>query len=517
VGTIRERRMAVDFDKFRLRRFVERLDAMGEVETSDEAIALGALATAVEASTKVALFRNVGPERFEIVSGISSSRRRLAAAFGVEEARLLPEYLRRLQQPQQVTEVTSREAPVHQRVITGEDIDLTRLPFYLQHEFDGAPYISAAIDYTIDPATGKPNVGCRRLMLKSRNELRSNLTQPSDLRRIYMASIERKERLPVTFVIGSHPCDFLAATSKAPLDEFQLIATIRGETLPMVRGVTNNIPVPADAELSIEGYFDERGYSEIEGPYGELYGLYGPMHPDPIFHVTAVTMRKDALHQTLLHGGRHLSRNDAAQLSALNFEALAWRSLKAATIDVRDVHLPPAATGLHHLRVAIHQKAAGESHAAIAALLKLPLIKHVFVVDDDIDIRSEEQMEWAFATRFRIDRDVVSQPDHFALSMDPTGENGKMVKAGFDLTRAFGAPDIIENRESLTPHLKLQPRFQTVHQALETRPMYFIELMEAIGTNDGREIAMELDQLYQQGIIGRGQNGEWRLEGSAAR
>jgi UbiD family decarboxylase len=504
--------MAIDFDRFRLRRFVERLEALGELETHDEPVALGELATLVEASTKTMLFRNVGAERFEMAAGISSSRSRLAAAFGVAQAHLLPDYLRRLQQPQKVTEIASRDAPIHEIVLTGDQIDLTKLPFYLQHEFDGAPYISAAIDYTIDPATGKSNVGCRRLMLKGRRELRSNLTQPSDLQRIYRAAIARKERLPVSFVIGSHPCDFLAATSKAPLDEFELIATIRGETMAMVRGVSNNIPVPADAEMSIEGYFDERGYSDIEGPYGELYGLYGPMHPDPIFHVTAITMRRDALHQTLLHGGRHLSRNDAAQLSSLNFEALAWLTLKGAGIDVKAVHAPPAATGLHHLRAAIKPRAAGESRAAITALLNLPLLKHVFIVDDDIDIHSEEAMEWAWATRFRIDRDVVSEPGHFALSMDPTGERGQMVKAGFDLTRRFGAPDIIENRESLTPHLNLQPRFQTVRQALEARPMHFIELMQSIGTMDGRELAIELDQLHEQGVIGRGNGGEWRLE-----
>jgi UbiD family decarboxylase len=504
--------MAIDFDRFRLRRFVERLEALGELETHDEPVALGELATLVEASTKAMLFRNVGAERLEMAAGISSSRSRLAAAFGVAQAHLLPDYLRRLQQPQKVTEIASRDAPIHEIVLTGDQIDLTKLPFYLQHEFDGAPYISAAIDYTIDPATGKSNVGCRRLMLKGRRELRSNLTQPSDLQRIYRAAIARKERLPVSFVIGSHPCDFLAATSKAPLDEFELIATIRGETMAMVRGVSNNIPVPADAEMSIEGYFDERGYSDIEGPYGELYGLYGPMHPDPIFHVTAITMRRDALHQTLLHGGRHLSRNDAAQLSSLNFEALAWLTLKGAGIDVKAVHAPPAATGLHHLRAAIKPRAAGESRAAITALLNLPLLKHVFIVDDDIDIHSEEAMEWAWATRFRIDRDVVSEPGHFALSMDPTGERGQMVKAGFDLTRRFGAPDIIENRESLTPHLNLQPRFQTVRQALEARPMHFIELMQSIGTMDGRELAIELDQLHEQGVIGRGNGGEWRLE-----
>jgi 2,5-furandicarboxylate decarboxylase 1 len=508
--------MAFDTEKFRLRRFVEKLTVLGEVEDHAAPVALGALATLVENSTKLAHFQAVGPERFEMVAGVNAGPQRIAAAFGVAEKQVLPEYLRRLQQKQAVAEIPSAQAPVHEVILTGDKIDLTRLPFYLQHEFDGAPYISAALDFTVDPATNKPNVGCRRLMLKSRTTLRSNLTQPSDLRRIYLGCVERKEKLPVSFVIGVHPCDFLAATSKAPIDEFELIARIRGETLPMVRGVTNNVPVPADAELVIEGYFDEAGYSDNEGPYGELYGLYGPMHPDPIFHATAITMRKDVLHQTLLHGGLHLARNDAAQLSAVNFAVMVWRAVKEAGVDVADVYLPPAATGLHHARIAIRQKAAGEARAAIAAVMKLPLVKHVFITDDDVDLRSEDAMEWAFATRFRADRDIVTEGGHFAMSMDPTGENGKMVKAGFDLTRPVGAPDIIENRISQTPNLKLNPRYQNVQQALESGPKYFIELMEGIGTDDGRALTLELDRLQRDGILGRGSNGEWLLKPRSA-
>jgi 2,5-furandicarboxylate decarboxylase 1 len=504
--------MLFDTEKFRLRRFVEQLTELGEVEPHDAPVALGDLATLIEASPKATHFRAVGPERFEMVAGVNASPKRIAAAFGVDEKKLLPEYLRRLQQPQKVAEIPSAEAPVHQMVLTGDQLDLTRLPFYLQHEFDGAPYISAAMDFTIDPATAKPNVGCRRLMLKNRTTFRSNLTQPSDLRRIYLGCVERKEKLPVSFVIGAHPCDFLAATSKAPLDEFELIARIRGDTLPMVKGITNNVPVPADAELVIEGYFDEAGYCEIEGPYGELYGLYGPMHPDPIFRATAITMRRDVLHQTLLHGGRHLTRNDAAQLSAVNFAVIVWRAVKEAGIDIADVYLPPAATGLHHARIAIRQRATGQARAAIAAVMKLPLVKHVFVVDDDVDIRSQDDMEWAMATRFRADRDIIAESGHFAMSMDPTGENGKMAKAGFDMTRPFGAPDIIENRQSQTPHLKLHPRFQTVLQALESGPKYFLELMEGLGTNDGRALVLELDTLQRDGLLGRGDNGEWLLK-----
>ena len=97
------------------------------------------------------------------------------------------------------------------------------------------------------------------------------------------------------------------------------------------------------------------------------------------------------------------------------------------------------------------------------------------------------------------------------MSMDPTGDHGKMVKAGFDLTRDLGAPDIIENRHSRTPQLRLSPRFQTVLAALEDGPKHFIALMEALGTDDGRTLVAELDRLQRGGLVGRGENGEWIL------
>ncbi len=505
--------MSIDYEKFRLRSFVQRLQAMGEVEVHEEPVALARLAAIIEASPKAVLFKNAGPERFEIIAGVTGSRRRLAAAFGVDERSLLSEYQRRLRAPQKTVEVQSSEAPVHQEILTGDDIDLARLPFYLQHQLDGAPYISSAVDVCIDPATGKPNVGCRRLMLKGRKEVRSNLTQPSDLRRIYLASVERKERLPVSFVVGTHPLDFLGAALKIPMQELEILATLRGETLPLVRGVTNAIPVPADAEMVLEGYFDELGYSELEGPYGELYGYYGPMHTDPVFHVTAITRRRDLIHHSVLHGGRFIQRNEASQLSSLNTEANTWRTLKEAGIEVVDAYAPPAATGIHHVRVAIRQKAPGDARRAIELLFKLPLLRLIFMVDADIDVRNEEDMEWAMCTRFKIDRDVLSEGGHFALSMDPAiGADGKMTKAGFDLTAPFGSAEGIEGRISDAPALKFPDRPQGVRETLAAGPKFFVELMEAARTDDGRALTLELDELRAKGLVTRLKNGEWSLK-----
>src|SRR5262249_8432030 len=142
------------------------------------------------------LFKDAGPEHFEIVGAVGGSRRRYALAFGgTDERNLAQEYASRMTKPQPVVEIAPGDAPVQDVVATGSDIDLTALPFHVQHQFDGAPYISSAIDYCVDPATGKRNVGCRRLMLRSRTTMRSNLTQMSDLKRMFLAAVERGEHL----------------------------------------------------------------------------------------------------------------------------------------------------------------------------------------------------------------------------------------------------------------------------------------------------------------------------------
>src|SRR5262245_1137502 len=190
----------VDLDRFRLRRFVDRLLELGEVETHDEPVALSDISAIIEASPKATLFKNAGPEQFEIVGAVGGSRRRYAAAFGTSDERALAgEFARRMRQPKPAFEVSQGEAPVQQVVLTEDAIDLTRLPFHVQHQYDGAPYISSAIDYTVDPVTARRNVGCRRLMLRSRTTMRSTLTQTSALRAMFLESVARGEHLPVNF------------------------------------------------------------------------------------------------------------------------------------------------------------------------------------------------------------------------------------------------------------------------------------------------------------------------------
>ena len=504
----------VDLEKFRLRHFVAKLHEIGEVEVHDEPVALGDLSAVIEATPKAAHFKRVGAEQFEMIAAVSGSRKRLAAALGVGEREIAHEFMRRMANPQPVVEVPSQLAPVHQIIRRGDEIDLTRLPFHVQHEYDGGTYISSGIDFSADPLTGKANVGCRRLMLRSRDTMRSNLTDASDLKNIYLGCLKRGERLPVSFAIGSHPLDYLAATCKMPIDEFGLVATLRGEPVPMVRGVSNGVLAPADAEMIIEGYFDEHGYRELEGPYGEFYGFYGPVHIDPVFQVTAITQRRDVLHQTVLHSGRYLSRTDSANLGSLHAEVAIWRALRALRIEPVAVHAVPASNGRQHARVALKQTRAGEARAAINALFALVQVKHAFIVDDDIDVYSSEEMEWAMAARFRADRDLVQASGLPGFYADPNADGNRTVaKLGFDLTRPVGQPDTIENRRAFPRRIgDAPPRYQTARQALEGGPKYFAQIMDLLGSKDGREVALALDELREQGVLSRLDSGEWTLK-----
>jgi UbiD family decarboxylase len=504
----------IDMRKYRLRRFVDRLIDLGEVEIHDEPVPLTGLSAIIERTEKAVLFRKAGPEQTEIVAKTAGNRKRIAAAFEVNEDKLYDEYFKRLANPQPVVEVPSSDAPVQEIKITGKDVDLTKLPFHPQHAFDGSCYLSSAIDYVIDPDTGRRNVGCRRLSLRNRYETGTNVTAPSDLKRIYTACVARGEKLPITFTVGAHPLDFVAATMRVPGDELALVATLRGEPAPVVKSLTNDILVPADAEIVLEGYLDGRGYVEPEGPYGEYMGYYGSIHMDPVFHCTAITMRRDALHHTLLHGSAFvLDQTDSANISAMRTEAEAMKILKTVVREPVAVCLRSVSGGSNTLRVSIRQRVFGEARMAIAALFGgIMRLKHIYVFDDDIDIRDDRQVEWAMGTRFQADQDIMILQGMMGMTMDPSLQGRRTgAKAGFDCTKPFGREGEIPLTRSAAKVFKGPARFQSVEQALGTGPMFYADLVEATGSDDGREIACRLDELRQSGKLGRDRDGRYHL------
>lgn len=500
-------------DKFRLRHFVERLINAGDIEVVDQPVELADLTLHMDGNPKAVLFQKAGKERAEVIGNLCASRKRLAAAFGVDETDLLQEVLKRLASPQQTETVDRDAAPVQQIIWTGDDADFTRLPVPFQHGRDGGPYLSSTLDFTVNPETGLTNLGCRRMMLRGRREAGVDLNAPSDLRAIYEAAARRGETLPVSFVLGAHPIDHIAATMRVPVDETGLLASLRGETLKLVKCITNDILVPADGEIVIEGYLDERGHVEDEGPFGEFAGYYGIMKKNPVFHLTAITMRDDALFQTSTISGPQISHTDTAVLNTVKSETVVWRALQTAIREPVAVNATAAGAGMFNLRISMRPRVPGEARNAIAAAFGcLANVKNVFVVDDDIDIFDDQQMDWALATRFQPDRDLVVQGGMRTLPLDPSLYGARVgSKAGFDLTIRADRRSSIEFSVPAPPDIT-GDRFDTVLAALEHGPKSFSDLMAALGTRDGREVVVELEAIRDDGRLARLTEGEYALK-----
>ncbi len=509
-----KRKTEFDFDKFRLRNFVDRLIELDEVEIHDEQVALRDMSAMIEATDKAVLFRKAGPEQSEVIAKSNGGRKRIAAAFETEPGNVPEAYAARVSSPRKAIEISTDEAPVHQVKLTGDDVDLTRLPFHPQHAFDGSCYMSCGIDFVIDPATGTVNVGSRRLSLRNRTQTGTNITAPSDLKRIYQACVAMDEKLPISFAAGSHPLDFLAASTRQPGDQMDLMATYRGADMPMVKSLTNDIMVPADVEMVIEGYLDERGYVEPEGPFGEYMGYYGAIHMDPVFTCTAITMRRDVLHQTLMHGSAfHLHQTDGGNLNTTHTEAAVWKILKQTVREPVGVHMLPTAGGSNGLRISLRQRTPGEARAAIAALFGgIMRLKHIWVYDEDIDISDDRQVDWAMGTRFQADEDLEIYTGLMGMPMDPSLKGRRLgAKVGFDCTRELGRDGQITATRCAARTFDGPARFQTVEQALVAGPLYYPDLVEAIGSDDGREVACALDDLRQAGRLGRDRDGRYHL------
>jgi 3-polyprenyl-4-hydroxybenzoate decarboxylase len=194
-------------------------------------------------------------------------------------------------------------------------------------------------------------------------------------------------------------------------------------------------------------------------------------------------------------------------------EAEAMRILKTCVREPRATYLRAVSGGANTLRVSIKQYALGEARRAIAALFGgiLPL-KHVYVFDEDIDIHDDRQVEWALGTRFQADQDLVVLQGMLGMTMDPS-LNGRRTgaKSGFDCTKPFGREGQIPLMRCAAKAFKGHARYQNVEQALAASPLFYADIVEAVGSQDGREVACALDELRQAGRLSRDRDGRYYL------
>jgi len=426
-------------ERISLRQWLAGLQEMGRLKTVTRAVdprfELAAVAKKADGLFAVR-FDNVTGYRVPVVAGLVADRELLAVALGSSRAEMVRKFGRAVAAPRACTTVPDGEAPVKE-VVVRDGIDLRQLlPAPVHHARDGGPYITAAVLIAKHPATGVRNVSIHRLQILGANRL-GILILPRHLWHFFDLAERQGRPLEVAMAIGLHPLILLAsqATTAPGVDELEIASALVERPLELVRCETVDLHVPAGAEIVLEGRLLP-GVREVEGPFGEYPKYYGPAGPKPVIEVTAVCHRREPIFHTIVPASReHLL------LGAVPREAVLLQMVSQAVPGVSDVHLTPAGGCRYHAVVAIDKKHEGEAkNAVFAALASSSEVKHVVVVDRDVNIFDPEEVEWAVATRCQAGRDVFVVTGALGNRLDPSSTDGLGDKMGIDATVPLDAP-----------------------------------------------------------------------------
>src|SRR5215204_6599265 len=400
------------------------------------------------------------------------TERRMALGFGVERLDELGERVSdvlELQPPQGLMDKvrslqklksiadsrpkTVRSGPVHEVVLTGDDVDLGRLPVMRCWPGDPAPFITLPAVITRDPRTGQRNVGMYRMQVRDARSTFMHWQIHKDGRADYLFT---EGRMEVAVALGLDPVTAYSASAPLPkhIDELMFAGFLRGEAVELVKGVTVDLEVPANAELVLEGYV-ERGDVVDEGPFGDHTGYYTPVEPFPVFHVTALTMRRDAIYPSIVVGKP--PQEDAWLGKAT--ERIFLPAVKMTVPEIVDYDLPVA--GAFHNICIVSIRKAFPGHArkvmhAIWGLGMLSLTKGVIVVDAHVDVHDYAQVAFYVGANVDPQRDVVISEgplDH--LDHAPTRQfvGGKI---GIDAT----AKGPLEGAREWPPEIDMTPEIR---------------------------------------------------------
>jgi 2,5-furandicarboxylate decarboxylase 1 len=428
------------------REFLDRLRQAGELVDLDQPVDIRHISTLVDQAATALFFHNVIGYDMPVVSGIIRSRERAAMAIGCEAYRDIEHKLKgaidKPIPPQRVESSATREV-----MLLGDDVDLYRLPIPMSSIYDGGPMITAGVVIARDPELGL-NSGVYRFIVKERNLTGIDIVTPNNMRLFAERAYARGEKLPISISIGTHPIEITGSGYRAPLgvDEMAIAGGLRGSPVALAPCQTIDMPYIADAEIVIEAEILPTGWTWPEGRFGEFTRLMGGLHWNPLVRIKAIAMRKDAIYYNL-----HMPWENT-WLAAPTRYAQIRQALKTAGVQVKDINVTLGGCAFWHAVISI-RKQPGEGKNALLAALSVMDLKHVVVVDDDIDVFDPTEVEWAIATRVQGDRDVMVISNARAKPLDPSLPQGWGVvptgaKIGIDATIPEGIPK--EHYERIT-------------------------------------------------------------------
>lgn len=310
---------------------------------------------------------------------------------------------------------------------------------------DAGYYITFPLVITRDPVTGLRNVGTYRLQVFDERTLgmhwqthKGGAEHEREARRV------GRDRIPVAIALGADPATMYTGTAPLPpgLDEILLAGWLRGKGVEMVRCVSQDLEVPAHAEIVLEGHVDP-AESRVEGPFGDHTGYYSLAHPYPVFHLTAVTRRRDPIYPTIVVGRPPMEDYWLGKAT----ERLFLPIIRMLLPEIVDMNMP--AEGVFHnlVIVSVKKRYPGQARKVMYGLWGLGLLmlaKHIVVVDEWVDVHDLSEVAWRVTNNIDPARDLVlvegpmDDLDHAALRHRYGG------KLGIDATEKRPPLDRVE-------------------------------------------------------------------------
>jgi 2,5-furandicarboxylate decarboxylase 1 len=501
------------------RGFLDHLRQADELVDFHQPIDIRHIATLVDQSDKALFFHKVIGYDIPVVSGIIRTRERAMMAMGATEYLQIEERLKKgLTSPIPPERVAS--SPTREIVMKGDDVDLYKLPIPMSSIYDGGPMITAGVVMARDPEYGI-NTGIYRFMVKEKNLTGIDIVTPNNMRLFVQRALEANKPLPISISIGTHPIELLGAGFKAPLgtDEMAIAGGIRGRAVQLAACETVDVPYLADAEIVLEAEVLPTGWTHPEGRFGEFTWLMGGLHWNPVVRVKAVSMRRDAVYYSL-----HMPWENTWLMAPTRYAAIR-QALRTAGVVVKDINMTMGGVTFWHAVISI-KKQAGDGKNALLAALSVMDIKHVVVVDDDIDVFNPVEVEWAIATRVQGDRDILivsnarGKPLDPSLAPTPHGIVPTTAKVGIDATISEGIPK--ERYERITYAYADTARItdyiggkadrearkasagvigklaEEIAAVLEKTPLYFTDVAERFSNYEFNAVARAVGLLHEK-------------------
>lgn len=418
-----------------LRSVLSKLERMDELLVCDKPVdpkfELGAVLRYFE-NEKPVLFTNVKGYKMPLIGGLYGNRQIYYDLMGVNRENRIMKFMEAIAEPQPYKIVEN--GPIKENLIKGRDVDIPKiLPVPTSHEDDAGAFITSGMMIIKDDLTGEYHMAVRRFQVRGGNIINTLVSRHSPR---LNAQIERYAKmnkpLECAVVLGYDETFLLASqisSTRYGLDKFEVDSALRGEPLELTKCQTVDLLVPAQAEMVLEGYIVPN-QKEIEGPFGELMGYYGAVEPVPIMEVTAISHRDNPIFQHAFpcreeHFSNGLIREVEVYTAVNNL------------VDCKDVNITIGGGCRLHAIVSINKRKNGDGKSAIIGALSSGYdIKHVVIVDDDIDIFNTKSVELAISSRFQASKDLVVIEDALGSALEASHlYRGISDKMGLDATK----------------------------------------------------------------------------------